>query len=201
MSDRGASPAPAAAGSGGNHLAGEADLIERRLRTLGSICAVLAAAVLAAAGTIGWAAGRADTRDLMTSPPGDSFLIALGAMLLVLLASAVHRRILRPRLMAATEDDPGAPEAPADSAPSRPPAAARLRAYSWATGVTFGMLAAAAALGALAASAGKALLYGLVICLATLIAMAGWWPRRSGVDLALSGGSEPPDESGDRSGP
>jgi hypothetical protein len=64
-------------------------------------------------------------------------------------------------------------------------AAARLRAYSWATGVSFGMLAVAVALGAGVASTGKAPLYGLVICIAALFSMTARWPRRSGFDLAL----------------
>jgi hypothetical protein len=185
---------------------GEERQIERRLRTLGSACAVVAAAVLVTAGTIGWAAGRAGADALMTSPPADSFLIAVGAMLLVLLASAVHRRILRQPASdldgdpaGELDDDPGGepdgdrggepvgePNAPAHRRPPRPsraPAAVRLRAYSWATGVSFGMLAAAAALGAVVALGGKALFYGLVICLAALIAMVARWPRRSGFDL------------------
>jgi hypothetical protein len=201
---------------------GEERQIERRLRTLGSACAVVAAAVLVTAGTIGWAAGRAGADALMTSPPADSFLIAVGAMLLVLLASAVHRRILRQPATDLDGDpagepdgdpggeldvdrggepdgDPGGepdgdrggepvgePNAPVHRRPPRPsraPAAVRLRAYSWATGVSFGMLAAAAALGAVVALGGKALFYGLVICLAALIAMAARWPRRSGFDL------------------
>jgi hypothetical protein len=180
--------------------------IERRLRTLGSACAVAAAAVLVTAGTIGWAAGRAGADALMASPPADSFLIAIGAMLLVLLASAVHRRILRQPAgdldgdpAGEPDGDPGGepdgdrggepvgePNAPAHRRPPRPsraPAAVRLRAYSWATGVSFGMLAAAAALGAVVALGGKALFYGLVICLAALIAMVARWPRRSGFDL------------------
>ncbi|HEV3457667.1 MAG TPA: hypothetical protein VHG32_13975 [Thermoanaerobaculia bacterium] len=185
---------------------GEERQIERRLRTLGSACAVVAAAVLVTAGTIGWAAGRAGADALMTSPPADSFLIAVGAMLLVLLASAVHRRILRQPASdldgdpaGELDDDPGGepdgdrggepvgePNAPVHRWPPRPsraPAAVRLRAYSWATGVSFGMLAAAAALGAVVALGGKALFYGLVICLAALIAMVARWPRRSGFDL------------------
>ena len=218
-SDRGGSPPPAAAGSGGERRSGGhdpgvvADPIERRLRMLGSVCAVPTAAVLAITGTIGWAAGRAGGDDLMTSPPANSFLIALGAMLLVLLTSAVHGRILRRQAEAEADaedaaeaeneaeagdkadpaDDPGAT---AGRAPVEPPAAARLRAYTWATGVSFAMLATAAALGALVASSGKALLYGLVICLAALIAMVGRWPRRSSFELALTGGPGAPPRGG-----
>jgi hypothetical protein len=69
--------------------------IERRLRRLGSVCAVLAAAVLVSVGAIGWLAGRGGGTDWLASPPFASFLIAFGAMLLVLLSSAVHGRILR----------------------------------------------------------------------------------------------------------
>ncbi|HVR10293.1 MAG TPA: hypothetical protein VMW75_19755 [Thermoanaerobaculia bacterium] len=200
-------------GDGGHPRSGDDDRIERRLRTLGSVCAVLAAAVLVTAGTIGWAAGRAAEGSLMASPPADSFLIAIGAMLLVLLASAVHRRILRPPLPAQTDgapgdepsgelsdepsgelsDEPGdEPNDEASGDPRGDPEASRLRAYSWATGVSFGMLAAAAALGAVIAQSGKALFYGLVICLAALIAMMARWPRRSGFDLAGRGDRSEP---------
>lgn len=157
---------------------GEDDVIARRLRILGSVCAALTVAVLATAAAIGWVAAGPGAGDLLASPPFESFLIAFGAMLLVLLASAVHGRILRRQTAAELEepeeaDDPGKAEA------------ARLRAYSWATGASFGMLAVAAALGAMVASAGKAPFYGLVICIAALFAMAARWPRRSGFDMAL----------------
>jgi len=183
-------------GDGGHPPSGDDDRIERRLRTLGSVCAVLAAAVLVTAGTIGWAAGRAAEGTLMASPPAGSFLIAIGAMLLVLLASAVHRRILRPPLPAETDGAPDdepkdelsdEPSGELSDEPADEPGASRLRAYSWATGVSFGMLAAAGALGAVIAQSGKALFYGLVICLAALIAMVARWPRRSGFDLAGRG--------------
>ena len=157
---------------------GEDDVIARRLRILGSVCAALTVAVLATAAAIGWVAAGPGAGDLLASPPFESFLIAFGAMLLVLLASAVHGRILRRQTAAELEepeeaDDPGKAEA------------ARLRAYSWATGASFGMLAVAAALGAMVASAGEAPFYGLVICIAALFAMAARWPRRSGFDMAL----------------
>jgi hypothetical protein len=151
----------------------EDDEIARRLRVLGSVCAALTVAVLAAAAAIGWAAAGPGAGDLLVSPPFESFLIAFGAMLLVLLASAVHGRILRRQAAAELEE------------PEPAAAAARLRAYSWATGASFGMLTVAAALGAMVASAGKAPFYGLIICIAALLAMAARWPRRSGFDLAL----------------
>jgi heme A synthase len=202
-SDRATPPPPPAAAAGGDGNGrsdqdGDAELVERRLRTLGSICAVLAAAVLVTAGTIGWAAGHAGAADLMASPPTGSFLIAFGALLLVLLASAVRGRILRRPDADEQEDDP---DAPAGWPPPRQPAAARLRAYSWATGVHCGMLAAAAALGALVAASGGALLYGLVICLTALIAMAARWPRRGSFDLALTDRPDSPADRGDRPSP
>jgi hypothetical protein len=203
-SERGAPLPPSEAAAGGGHGNGGHDqdadggLVERRLRALGSVCAVLAAAVLVTAGTIGWAAGHADTADLMASPPTDSFLIAFGALLLVLLASPVRGRILRRQAESEQQD---APDAPAGWQPPRQQAAARLRAYSWATGVNFGMLAAAAALGALAVASGRALLYGLVICLTALIAMAARWPRRGSFDLMPTGGPDAPADRGDRASP
>ena len=168
-------PAAAADENGGeNGQDGEGGAVARRLRVLGAVCAALVVAVLATAAAIGWSAGRPGAGDLMESPPFDSFLVALGGMLLVLLSSAVYGRILRRQAAAEVE------EAAEDEA-----SAARLRAYTWATGVSFGMLAVAAALGAMAASAGRAPLYGLVICIAALFSMAARWPRRSGFDLAL----------------
>jgi hypothetical protein len=161
--------------------------VERRLRALASACAAPAAAALVASGMVGWMAARGgsgaavdlgnlrnpgNSPDWQASPPFDSFLIALGAMLLVLLASAVHGRILRRQ---------GSGRAPAE----------RLRAYSWATGVAFAMLAAAVALGAALALGGRAPFYGLVICLASLAVMAARWPRRATFDLVLSSGGWP----------
>jgi len=123
----------------------------------------------------------------------------------VLLAGAVHGRIMRPAEPDESESESdGERDADADAeapgeAPAAPPeagawAAARLHAYSWATGVSFAMLAAAAALGAAVAAAGRAPFYGLVICIASLLAMAARWPRRSGFDLALR--SDRPAEPG-----
>jgi hypothetical protein len=165
----------------------EDSVIARRLRVLGSACAALMVAVLATAVAIGWSAVRPGAGDLMESPPFDSFLVAAGAMLLVLLASAAYGRILRRQAAAEPEESEEAGEAEAPA----PAPAARLRAYSWATGASFGMLTAAAALGAVVAIAGRAPFYGLVICIAALFSMTARWPRRSGFDLALS--SERPD--------
>jgi hypothetical protein len=65
------------------------------------------------------------------------------------------------------------------AATAHPPSEAkRLHAYTWATGVSFGALAVAAALGTVVALAGRAPFYGLVICLASLLAMVARWPRR-----------------------
>jgi hypothetical protein len=174
-------------------VAGE-DEIDRRLRLLGSTCAALAVAVLATAAAVGWAALRASASDFMASPPGDSFLAALCAMVLVLLASAAHGRILR-RQAAAEIDDAAEmdgvddPDGAATAGRPRPPAAAvtasRLSAYTWATGAWFGMLAVAAALGAVAAAGGRAPLYGLVVSVAVLFAMVARWPRRSGFEMAF----------------
>ena len=223
--ERGTSRLAAAAGDQqgkGNGKEGEDGAVARRLRVLGSVCASLLVAVLATAAAIGWSASRPGAGDLMESPPVDSFLVAVGGMLLVLLASGVYGRILRRQAAgeveeveesAAEAEEPQAweqagagemgrpkereqraaprkePEELAEAADGRrapaAPAAARLRAYSWATGVSFGMLTAAAALGATVASSGKAPFYGLVICIAALFSMVARWPRRSGFDLAL----------------
>jgi hypothetical protein len=203
--DRGTSRQPVAAGDENGGESGEDGAVARRLRVLGAVCASLLVAVLATAAAIGWSAGRPGAGDLMESPPVDSFLVALGAMLLVLLASAVYGRILRRQATPEVEEsaeleesaeaegavaaeEPAAAEHAVDAeeaaARGKLPAA-RLRAYSWATGASFGMLTVAAALGAMVASTGKAPLYGLVICIAALFSMAARWPRRSGFDLAL----------------
>jgi hypothetical protein len=232
--DRGTSRQPAAAGdeSGGEN--GEDGAVARRLRVLGSACAALLVAVLATVAAIGWSAARPGAGDLMESPPADSFLVAVGAMLLVLLASAAYGRILRRQAAAELEEsvkaeepeareklaaarkepeereelvaarkepeeweeeaqeklaaemgEPEEREEPTEGRRQRVAPAAALRAYSWATGASFGMLAMAAALGAMVASTGKAPFYGLVICIAALFSMVARWPRRSGFDLAL----------------
>lgn len=186
--------------------------IEGRLRRLGTAGAVLAAAVLVAAGAIGWVAGRGGATDWLASPPSGSFLIAFGAMLLVLLSSAVHGRVLRlpaPRQAEAEDIDS---LVPAEEGISLGPAgedgrggawrdegqrrrawpAERLRAYSWATGILFAMLGVAAGLGVSVAIAGQAPFYGLVICLASLLGMAARWPRRGAFEVALGAERRPP---------
>jgi hypothetical protein len=184
------SPAPPMPPAPAGTAARDEAAVERRLRRLGSRCAVPAAAALVAAGTIGWMAGRGGAPDWMASPPADSFLIALAGLLLVLLSSGVYGRILRRDAAPELEPDDGAAEER-----RRPPLAwaeERLSAYSRATGIAFAMLTVAAGVGALVAIAGKAPLYGLVICLASLLSMAARWPRRSGFDLALEAEAPPP---------
>ncbi len=169
MLERETSPGPVA-------TAGEED-VERRLRALGSSCAVVAAAALVTSGVVGWEAVRASAADWMTSAPGGSFLAAVCGMLLVLLASAAHGRILRRQAdleAAEAADLEGAGEAEDVEAV----VAARLRAFSWATGICFGMLAVAAVLGGLAADGGKAPLLGVVVCVAVVFAMRARWPTR-----------------------
>jgi hypothetical protein len=112
--------------------------------------------------------------------------MAFGAMLLILLSSAVRARVLR-RAQEALADEADE-EAVGDTAGVRGrPAARRLSAYSWAVGAGFGMLSAAVALGVWVAVAAGALFYGLVICLACLMAMAAAWPRRRAFAAALGG--------------
>jgi hypothetical protein len=191
--DRGTSRPPAAAGQEQGEANEDEDEIARRLRVLGSVCAALTVAVVATVAAVGWAAAGAGAGELMASPPVDSFLIAFGAMMLVLLASAVHGRILRRQAAAEVEEREQAvelevreSEEPPEGGRQRAAVTARLRAYSWATGASFGMLAVAAALGAVVARTGKAPFYGLVICIAAFLSMLARWPRRSGFDLALT---------------
>lgn len=175
------------AGEGG----GEDEAIAARLRVLATCCTALVAAVLGTAAVIGWHGWGPGAGDLLESPPTDSFLISFAAMLLVLLASAVHARLLR-RPASDERGDPEPEEEAVGASPEREreavgeaAVASRLRAFSWATGVAFAMLAAAAAAGAVVASAGKAPFYGLVICAATLFAMLARWPRRSAFEMTL----------------
>jgi hypothetical protein len=170
-------------------------------------------------GGIGGPGNLGSPGDWQASPPSGSFLVALGAMLLVLLASAAHGRILRRQGAGsgpAGGDTPatgGNGEAEAETGdgarpswPSPRPAAwvaERLSAYSWATGVAFAMLGAAVVLGAGLALGGGAPFYGLVICLASLAVMAARWPRRATFDLSLISGRRPAasEETGDGTGP
>jgi hypothetical protein len=163
--------------------------LELRLRRLAAICAPLAAAVAVAVGAIVWMAERDEVSGWVTSPPGDSFLMALGAMLLILLSSAAHTRLLRREL---EPEEAADGEAAAAATPSSSEAARlartgeRLRAFGRATVVSFAMQAVAAALGATVAFRGNAPFYGLVICMAALLAMVARWPRRRRFEMLLA---------------
>lgn len=157
--------------------------IERQLRRLSTACAVPAAAAVAVIGAIVWTAEAPSSEGWLGSPPGESFLMSVGALLLVILSSAARARVLR-----------GAREERSDEAGDVAGAGAGpdgwagwLRVYSRATGISFAMLGAAVALGGMAALRGRAPFYGLVICLASLLAMIVRWPRRSGLDVAMDG--------------
>jgi hypothetical protein len=145
--------------------------VERRLRRLSTACAVPAAAAVAASGAIVWTASARSAEGWLGSPPGSSFLAALGALLLVLLSSSARTRILR-RAREEGVDEPGGVEG-------------WLRVYSRATAVSFTMLGAAVALGGMAALRGRAPFYGLVICLASVLCMAVRWPRRADLEVAM----------------
>jgi hypothetical protein len=194
----------------------EEDEVDARLRRLGAICAPLAAAVVVAVGAIVWVAERDEVSGWVTSPPANSFLVALGAMLLILLSSAAHTRLLRRDVdldadeaagdadELAGEADEAAREAADDVAGEAageavavpPPAVARtaraarsaelLQAFWRATLVSFAMQALAAALGVAVALGGNAPFYGLVICLAALLGMVARWPRRRRFEMLLA---------------
>ncbi len=202
--------------------------VERRLRRLGSICAIPAAAALVAAGAMAWVLARDVAATSGASPPAASFLLAFGAMLLILLSRPLRANILRRaderELDADADDGDGAGDlagavergdgaglvAPAatpaqtemeailagaaprldagqqwDDAASR-----RLDAFTWATLAGFAMLGAATAIGIWVAVAGSAVFYGLVICVAGLLAMAATWPRRSDLPAQADGRRE-----------
>jgi hypothetical protein len=189
-----------AGGVGAGTLGQEA--VEERLRRLSSACAVPAAAAVVTVGALGWAAERDGGAALLVQPPAGSFLIALGALLMVLLSSGVRRRILERAVDAAAGEEPGGgarempdpgaadPAVARGGAPGEAGERALLGAYSRATGVSFGMLGVAVVAGALVGLAGGAPFYGLVICMASLLAMVVRWPRRGSFDVALE--REPP---------
>jgi hypothetical protein len=162
---------------------GEAATIERRLRRLSSACAAPAAAALVAAAAIVWKASKDAAEGWLGSPPSRSFLVALGALLLILLSGAAHARILRP--VRQPESDPE----PSGDAPGW---AERVRLYSQATAVSFAMLAVAVGLGAAVGLAGRAPFYGLVICLASLLGMIVRWPRQAALEAAVEEGAAGP---------
>jgi hypothetical protein len=158
--------------------------VERRLRLLSAACAAPAAGALAASGAIVWAARQGEAEAWLVSPPAPSFLLALAGLLLVLLSSAARARILRGARPAESGGE-GETAGWEEGGNEACDAAWWLRVYSRATGVSFAMLAAAVALGGTVALRGRAPLYGLVICLVSLICMAERWPRRSGLEMAM----------------
>jgi hypothetical protein len=145
--------------------------VERRLSRLRTACSVPAAAGVAASAAIVWTAEGRGAEGWLGSPPTESFVMALGALLVVLLASAARARILR----RAREEGLGEADA----------AGGWLGVYSRATAVHFAMLAVAVALGGMVALRGRAPFYGLVICLASLLSMTARWPRRAGLAVAM----------------
>jgi hypothetical protein len=186
-------PRPVGAGGDGDEGLGQ-EAVEERLRRLSSACAVPAAAAAVTVGALAWTAERDGGAGMLVQPPAGSFLLALGALLMVLLSSGVHRRILRRAVDAAAGEEtvgeaqglagPGV----AELAAARGGVAGErglLAAYTWATGVSFGMLGVAVVAGALVGLGGGAPFYGLVICLASLLAMVVRWPRRGHFDVAL----------------
>jgi hypothetical protein len=216
----------------GGRDADHAARVERRLRRLGSICAIPAAAALVAAGAMAWVLARDVAATSGASPPAASFLLAFAAMLLILLSRPLRANILRraeERGLDANADadadsdagadDPGgaaergdgadmvAPTATppqAEIAAMRAGAAPRLDAgqqwddaagrqldaFTWATLAGFAMLGAATAIGIWVAVAGSAVFYGLVICVAGLLAMAATWPRRGDLPAQADGRRE-----------
>jgi hypothetical protein len=183
MDDEGGA-APGGAARDGVVRAGAAAeaVIERRLRRLSTACAVPAAVAVAVIGAIVWTAEAPSSEGWLGSPSGESFLMAVGALLLVILSSAARARVLRDAREERSDEagDGGGPAGPDGWA-------GWLRVYSRATGISFAMLGAAVALGGMAALRGRAPFYGLVICLASLLAMIVRWPRRSGFEVAMDG--------------
>ena len=97
---------------------------------------------------------------------------------------------------AAVEAAAAAEPAAEAAAPEAVAVLARLRAFSWATGTCFGMLAVAAVLGALAADGGKAPLLGVVVCVAVVFAMRARWPTRGAFESAFPAtGPDPGEDS------
>ncbi|HVT60511.1 MAG TPA: hypothetical protein VHR45_19210 [Thermoanaerobaculia bacterium] len=175
---------------------------ERRLRSLAVVCCALATGVLADAGAIVWLVGSEERRPWAAapSPPLDSFLLCLAAMLVILLSAGVHARILRRALEREAppegpsgDDPPGSdwPSQAAGAGPDERPrlerrAAGRILAYVRATVATFALLELAAAAGLAAALASRSSFYGLVVCGTSLLAMIARWPRPSSLERLLA---------------
>ena len=178
----------------------DAELIDRRLRALVSLCGALLGGAWLCAALVVVLIVRAGGELYVDRPPTFPFLLALGAMIAVLLSSAARTAILRRAVdreedaraeadeAEEDEEDGGAADAlvPHDRQDAR--LAQRLAAYVRATRVSFGMQAAAAAGGLTAALVGGVPLYGLMVCTTSALAMSARWPRRVVVEHFVASG-------------
>jgi hypothetical protein len=168
--------------------------VERRLWRLSSLCAVPAAAALVAVGGIAWKASTDAVDGWLGSPPSASFFLTTAALFMVVLTSA-----MRGRMMARPPSAPDGDVAPGDAreadgvgrAAAPAGTAERWREpwsrYSRYTVATFVMLSLAIAAGASVGLVGHAPFYGVVLCLASLLAMVARWPRASVFEAILEG--------------
>lgn len=159
-------------------LAGE---VEEALRRMQGFCGVLLGGVITCGLLVlvlASPAGGSGGAGWMESPETTPFGLAFGAMLLILLASAARRSVLRRALAGWEEADPpdDASVAPAGSGAR---AGVALAAYRRSIRASFAMLAAAAALGLTAALLSRTPFYGTVICATSGLVMAAIWPRRA----------------------
>lgn len=136
------------------------------LRTLRTICAVLAASVLGLA-VATWLMLRSGRPPDPRLPSGALLGIVLLAIVLILLASRLRAGMLRRAARPAPH--PGGP----------PEERAVAAAYSRATLLTFALLEAAALVGFALAVLTASARYGLVLYAASLVSMLVRWPREA----------------------
>jgi hypothetical protein len=154
------------------------EAFEPRRRELAARCAALLGGAVATLALVLAALVREPGELTFETPTTVGFALAVGALVLVLLASAARAGILR-----------RAREREADGEPpsGSPILAVRFAVFERATLVCFAMLAVAAGCGLVAALAGRAPFYGLTVGAASTLGMAVRWPRRPVLEEWLRG--------------
>jgi hypothetical protein len=147
----------------------------RRLLPVRRVCTALISAVVLYAVASWLLVGQGKVR--MGLPDSVPLLLTLLAAILILLSSRLRSTVLRrafPRSAALAVN----PEAV-------------LAAYQKATLISFAILEAAALLGLLVAVTSGSMIYGIVLCAASVFGMLTRWPRASEVDRLARGRAMP----------
>jgi hypothetical protein len=152
----------------------EGDLDERH-RDLRNFCAALCGGASLVAALVAYSAWQAPEVLTKETPSSLAFGLAFGGMLTVLLSSGVRAAVLR---RAVDREEADREEALEEGLPVPSTSERRLTSFTRATRLCFGMLGLASVLALLAAEAGRAPFYGLVVSIASLLGMAVRWPRR-----------------------